>query len=289
MPPKKAATAEAEPKGEEQEPITPEPEEASPIEGEPQEQRGDETPDPLKELTFQQLQEHPRFKEDWEKLTAAQKEERDRAYRDGQSAGAKAYEKEKEKWAAEQQALATFDRLEQKRTSNDPDDLQEFATAMADPKKKEAFDQGQQLRRGPSREQMEAELINVIMGGVDSSLDERLNKHGELTDAEKARIAKDKFKNLGELVNAKVDLLVERGVAAGTKQASEKHDQEVAEAARRDLLDELGIEYSPEEVKGKTPQSDEAKIDAILASPHATAEEKADAFEKKHGYRPRGF
>ncbi|GAG21242.1 unnamed protein product, partial [marine sediment metagenome] len=75
MPPrKKAATAEVEAESQEQEQATPEAEEAaSQAEVETQEQRGEETPDPLAGVTFQQLQEHPQFKEDWESLTRAQK------------------------------------------------------------------------------------------------------------------------------------------------------------------------------------------------------------------------
>lgn len=274
-------TPEAEPKVEEQEPIT-----ASPVEGEPQEQRGEETPEP--EATFQQLLDDPRFKEDWDNLTRAQKEERDTAYREGQSAAGRQLDADKKKWAAEQQALATFDTLEKQRTSDDPDEQQKFAQSMGNVKTKESYDQGLKIRQGPSHEQIEAELISNIMGGVDDSLNERLGKQGELSNDEKARVEKGKFKNLGQLVSAKLDLLVERGTAAGVKEASEKHDKEVADTARQQLLDELGMELPSGEIKGSGTKTDESvKLDRILVDPHATQEQKADAFEKKHGYRPR--
>jgi len=249
---KKAATAEAEPKVEEQEPNQ-EPETASPPEAEPQEQRGDETPDPLAEVTFEQLQEHPRFKEHWENLTRAQKEAQEKAWREGQSAGAKQADQSAREYAAQQEAIKAFETLEQKRNSQDPDDLQEYANAMGDPKKKETYERGRAAKQGPSRDQLEAELIITIMGGVDSSLDERLSKQGELSDVEKARVDKGKFKTLPELTQAKIDLLVERGIAAGVKEASEQHDKEVADTARQELLDELGME-APEGIEGKKPK-----------------------------------
>ena len=283
MPTPEGTTPEVEPKVEEQGPVT-----ASPVEGETQEQRGDETPE-AQEVTFQQLQEDPRYKEDWDNLTRTQKEAREASYREGQSAAGRQLDADKKKWAAEQQALATFDSLEKKWGSEDPSEKEEFGRAMRDPKVKESYELGLKIRQGPSHEQIETELIGTIMGGVDEELNKRLSKQGELSKDEEARVDKGKFKNLGQLVSAKVDLLVERETAAGVKEASEKHDKEVADTARQNLLDELGLEYSPDEIRGRGTKTDEtAKHEGVLAGSHSTGEEKISAFEKKHGYPPRG-
>ena len=253
MPPKKqAATAEPKTEGEEQESTT-DPDETSPPEGETQEQRGDGTPDPLAGFTAEQLREHPLFEEASADLTAAQKEEREKAYREGQSAGAKQADVQTKEYVANKEAAETFDRLEQKRVSQDPDDLQEYANAMGDPRTEEAYKRGKGLRQGPSREQVENELIGVIMGGVDSALDERLAKQGTLSDEEKARVDHGKFKTLGDLTVAKIDLVIERGTDAKVIKENAQKLLDAKDEGRHEAYDEMGLDYPAERIEGTKP------------------------------------
>lgn len=250
----RAATAEPEAEGQEQEPQTPQDDEqASPPEAEAQEQRGDETPHPLAEVTFEQLRQHPRFKADWENLTATQKEERNKAWREGQSAGAKQASEDARRYAADQNAMATYDQLEQKRrlaVQGDMDAQAEFAEAMGHPDKKELYDRGAQLRMGPSREDIEKDIGGRILTSLNVAVDERLSKVGELRDEEKAKIERGNFKTFNDLTMAKIDLLIEREVAAGRMADDAKRVKEAKEEGRREAYDEVGLEYPPDELKG---------------------------------------
>ena len=247
MPKTKATTLDPEPEVQEQPAETP-------AEAEAVEQRGDETPqfpELPEEVTFQHLQQHPKFKEDWDNLTRTQQEERSKAYRDGQAAASKEFDANKRKWGVEQQALAIFDHWERKRLSDDPYETQEFAKAIDRPEVRAAYDQGQAIRRGPSSQDIAERAQFEIMSNVDTHLDEKLSKQGALSDDEKGRIDKAKFKTIGELTAAKVDLAIERGIAAGRKKDDAKSLQEAKEEGRREAYDEAGLEYPGEPVEGR--------------------------------------
>ena len=247
MPKTKATTLDPEPEVQEQPAETP-------AEAEAVEQRGDETPqfpELPEEVTFQHLQQHPKFKEDWDNLTRTQQEERSKAYRDGQAAASKEFDANKRKWGVEQQALATFDHWEAKRRSEDPYETQEFAKAIASPEVEAAYQMGKKLRQGPSSQDIAERAQFEIMSNVDTHLDEKLSKQGALSDDEKGRIDKAKFKTIGELTAAKVDLAIERGIAAGRKKDDAKSLQEAREEGRREAYDEAGLEYPGEPIEGR--------------------------------------
>lgn len=282
-------TPEAEPKVEEQKPI-PETDTASPAEGAPQEQRGEDTP----EVTFQQLRDDPRFKEDWNHLTRAQKDERDTAYQEGQSAGAKQADKKTREFAAQQEAIKAFDDLEEKRLAGeagDPDAGAEYARAMGNPKSREAYARGRAAKQGPGAQEIADRAQFEAMDAVFKPLKQHpLLK--DMTEEEHDAVYegfKGKPAPFTQLIKRYCELIAEKGITAGVKEASEKHDKEVAEGARQKLLDELGMEHSPDTIEGSGSKTDEkAKLDRILLDPHATQEQKDEAFTKKYGYRPRG-
>jgi len=252
----KAATAEHEAKAPEQEQTTPETEEtASPAEGETQEQRGEETPDPLAGATFQQLQEHPHFKEDWESLTAAQKEEREKAYRDGQSAGAKQADEKTREYVAAQEAIKVFDDLEQKRLSQDPDDLQEYANAMGDPKKEEAYKRGRSAKQGPGAEEIATRAIHEAMTEVYQPLKQHLLLK-DMTEEEHKAIRGEfagKPQPLTALIKRYHELIIERGTAAGRKDEDAKQLKDAKDEGRREAYDEMGLKYPADEIEGGKP------------------------------------
>jgi len=290
MPPKKAPTAEPETKGEEQEPVIPEPEPASPAEAEVQGQRGEETPDPLEGVTFQQLQEHPRYKEDWNNLTAAQKEEREKAYRDGQSAGAKQADAQARQWAAQQEAIKAFESLEQKRiagAAGDPDAAAEYANAMGDPKAKETYERGRSAKQGPGAQEIATTAVNEAMSAAFQPLKDHPALKG--MTAEEHQAIHEGFKGQEQpyvkFFHKYCELIIEKGIAAGRMADDDERIQAAKDERERELLDELGIKYSPEEIKGHTGRGPDH--DRVLAGATTTGEEKAAAFEKKHGYRPR--
>jgi len=245
--PKQAATLD--PESEVQEQVTEEV--ASPAEAEVVEQRGDELPELPEGVTFQQLQTHPKFKEDWDNLTRAQKEEREKAYRDGQSAAGKQLDADKRRWGAEQQALATFDHWEAKRLSEDPYENQEYAKAIGSPEVEAAYQMGKKLRQGPSSQEIAERAQFEVMTNVNTHLDERLGKQGALSDEEKGRVDPAAFKTIGELTTAKVDLTIERGIAAGRIKDDAKRLQDAREEGRREAYDEAGLEYPGEPAEGK--------------------------------------
>jgi len=281
--PKQAATLDPEPEVQEQ--VV---EETPPAEVEAVEQRGEEIPELPEGVTFQQLQQHPRFKEDWDNLTRAQKEEREKAYREGQSAAGKQLEADKKRWSVEQQALATFDHWEAKRQSEDPYETQEYAKAIGNPEVEAAYQMGKRLRQGPSSQDIAERAQFEVMTNVNSHLDERLSKQGALSDEEKGRVDPAAFKTIGELTTAKVDLAIERGIAAGRIKDDAKRLQDAREEGRREAYDEVGLEYPGEPVEGKKPKPEklptkdevgkmsidqvrklerEGKLDKILAGP----------------------
>jgi len=263
--PKKAATPKSEVETPEQEPTT---EEASPVEAEAEEQRGEETPDPLAGLTTEQLREHPLFVEASADLTAAQKEAREKAYRDGQSAGAKQADEDARQWAAQQEAIKVFDDLEQKRVSQDPDDLQEYANAMGNPKAKEAYERGRSAKQGPGAEEIATNAVGAAMTEVYQSLkqhpllkDMTEEEHTALREkwhdwaqAEKAQGRDpDPYTKLIGNLN---ELIAERGTAAGRIAEDAKQLKDAKEEGRRDAYDEMGLQYpGPEIEDGGTPPS----------------------------------
>lgn len=253
MPGKKATTLDPEPEVQEQ--VV-----ESPAEAEVVEQRGEETPqfpDLPEEVTFQQLREHPRFKEDWESLTVAQQEERSKAYREGQAAASKEFDANKRKWGAEQQALATFDHWEAKRNSDDPYETQEFAKAIASPEVEAAYQMGKKLRQGPSTQEVAERAIHGAM----DSVYQPLKKHPllkDMTEEEHQALVTSPDKNdpqpFTTLVNKYCELVIERGIAAGRKKDDAKSLQEAREEGRREAYDEAGLEYPGDPIEGKKPE-----------------------------------
>jgi len=219
----------------------------SPVEAEVVEQRGEETPDPLAEITLEQLRQHPRLGEDLSNLT---REEAAKAYREGQSAAGKQLDADKKKWAVEQQALATFDHWERKRKSDDPYENQEFAQAIGNPEVRQAYDQGQTIRRGPSSQEVGERAIHGAM----DSVYQPLKKHPllkDMTEEEHQALVMSPDKNdpqpFTTLVNKYCELVIERGIAAGRTKAL----QDAREEGRREAYDEAGLEYPGEPVEGR--------------------------------------
>ena len=245
--PKEAATLDPEPEVQEQ--VTEEV--VTPAEAEVVEQRGEELPELPEGVTFQHLQQHPRFKEDWETLTRAQKEERDEAYRAGQSAAGKQLDADKKKWGIEQQALSTFDHWEAKRLSDDPYETQEYAKAIGNPEVEAAYQVGKKLRQGPSTEEIKKAGHVEVLNAMNVYLDEVVGKQAPLSDAEKKRLDPVNFPTLGELTAGKVGLAIERGIAAGRIKDDAKRLQEAREEGRREAYDEAGLEYPGEPIEGR--------------------------------------
>lgn len=250
-PTKKAPPAEDETKTQEQE-QDPDDDAASSDEAKAQEQRGDETPDPLDGVTFQQLQEYPRFQEDWENLTAAQKEEREKAYRDGQSAGAKQADEKTREYAARQEVIETFDDLERKRLSQDPDEVQEYANAMGNPKAKEAYERGRSAKQGPGAEEIATNAVGAAMTEVYQPLKQHpLLK--DMTEEEHAALreeVKDQPQPFTTLAKKYCELIIERGTAASRIADDAKQLKDATEQGRRDAYDEMGLNYPGPEIEG---------------------------------------
>jgi hypothetical protein len=252
MPKPKATTLDPEPEVQEQ--VV---EETPPAEAEVVEQRGDETPqfpELPEEVTFQHLQQHPRFKEDWDNLTAAQKEERNEAYRKGQSDGAKEANAKLKEAGEIERAVAAFDHWEAKRNSDDPYETQEFAKAIAKPEVEAAYQMGKRLRQGPSAEQVKKAAHIEVLDAMNTFLDEVVEKQGPLSDAEKKLLDRTNFPTLGELTTRKVELAIERGIAAGLTKDDAKKLQDAREEGHREAYDEIGLEYPGEPVEGKKPE-----------------------------------
>lgn len=255
--PKKAATAEAEPKGEEQEPTT-DPDEASPPEGEAQEQRGDGTPDPLEGFTAEQLRGHPLFEEASADLTAAQEEERKKAYREGQSAGAKQADDDARQWAAQEKAIKTFEDLETKRISGeagDPDAGAEYARAMGDPKAREAYERGRSAKQGPGAQEIADRAEMAAMNAVFQPLKQHpLLK--DMTEEEHEAVFESfrgKPQPFTQLVKRYCELVAEKGAAAGVIKENAQKLLDATEQGRREAYDEMGLQYPAERIEGTKP------------------------------------
>ena len=262
MPKPKTPTLDPEVQPQEQEQVIEQP--ASPAEAEVVEQRGDEIPELPEEVTFQQLREHPRFKGDWENLTAAQQEERNEAYRKGQEAASKEFDANKKKWGAEQQALATYDHWEAKRNSDDPYETQEFAKAIASPEVEAAYQMGKKLRQGPSTQEV---AERAIYGAMDSVY-QPLKKHPllkDMSEEEHQALVTSPDKNdpqpFTTLVNKYCELVIERGIAAGRTKDNAKSLQEAREEGRREAYDEAGLEYPGDPIEGHKPERQPTKAE----------------------------
>jgi hypothetical protein len=197
-------------------------------------------------------------RDDFEAFTRTNWEE---GRRHGQGEATKQLDADKKRWGVEQQALATFDHWEAKRNSEDPYETQEFAKAIASPEVEAAYQMGKKLRQGPSSQEIAERAQFEIMTNVDAHLDERLSKQGALSDEEKGRIDKAKFKTIGELIAAKTDLIADRGIAAGRIKDDAKSLQEAREEGRREAYDEAGLEYPGDPIEGHKPERQPTKAE----------------------------
>jgi len=197
-------------------------------------------------------------RDDFEAFTRTNWEE---GRRHGQGEATKQLDADKKRWGVEQQALATYDHWEAKRLSDDPYENQEYAKAIGSPEVEAAYQQGRNLRRGPSSQEIAERAQFEIMTNVDAHLDERLSKQGALSDEEKGRIDKAKFKTIGELIAAKTDLIADRGIAAGRIKDDAKSLQEAREEGRREAYDEAGLEYPGDPIEGHKPERQPTKAE----------------------------
>jgi hypothetical protein len=244
----------SEPKDKEEPQAEPEPtkEPASP-EPEPQEPPAP-TADPFEGRTFEEVRAalEERYPDDLKTFTH---EEWEKGRRHGQGEGQKQFEAEKKKWAEEQQALATFDRLEQQRRAGeagDPEAAEQYARATGDPRIRQLYDKGQRLRRGPDQREVVANAVGGAMTAVYQGLKNRPELHG-MTEEQHAEI-REQFRRDPEpytkLVSKYCDLIIERGVVEGRTKQDEKTLRDAKEQGRREAFDELGLEYPGEHIEG---------------------------------------
>lgn len=216
---------------------------------------------------LKQLQEHRG--DDFKAFTS---EEWEKGRRQGQGEGTKAFNAEKEKWQAEEQAVRTFDHFARLRDSEDPRDHDEFTKAMRTPKVKGAFDAGEKLRSAPSGEDVEklkidlaADVLSDVFQGIQG-----LPEFKELSDADKASVAFDKFTLAAPRVLAMVKTIIKGGRAGVTTETLAKAKQE----GRKELLDEMGLKQSDVDGgRGAAPKGSLAQLAAARRAGKISDEE----------------
>lgn len=244
---------------------------------------GDDTsqqqqPDPFANVPYEEARKH--FASDFEGELGQREQQ---GFGRGQGEARKEVASLRKKVEGEMADRVTFERLQKMRASDDPDAKEAALRELDDPETLAAYQRGQAAASRPAPE-AEEKLRYEVSDGFLTDLDTHLNDRKELkglSDDEKASLAKEKHPTLAALVDAKIDLAIKRGIASGSTKAL-KEAEDAARDKLRDEYREKGIE-GPEEIEGATVGADE---DAVLAGA-ATGEAKADAFEKKHGYRPK--
>lgn len=171
-----------------------------------------------------------------------------------------------------------FERLEKMRSSDDPEAADNFRREMADPNVSAIYQRGQAAASRPApevTERLRYEAADGFLTKLDTHLNDRKELQG-LSDDEKASLAKEKHPSLAALVDAKIDLSIRRGIAAGSgKVIKEKED--AARDKLRDEYRELGIE-GPEEIEGGTVSADSK---AKLQQRYADGDIETDEYTKR--------
>lgn len=234
-------------------------------------------PDPFADVPYEKVREHfaERFEEE-----AGQREKQ--GFGRGQGEARSEIASIRKQLKAEEADRITYERLERMKASDDPEAKEAYWHERDDPGTDAAYKRGKKAVNQPTPEIMD-EVASGFLTGLDAHLNERKELQ-DLSDEEKAGLAKEKHPTLGKLVDAKIELAIKRGVAAGVTKENAQKILDAKEEARKELLDELGVDQ-PDEIKGSTPVKPDT--DGVLAG-SATGEQKAIAFEKKHGYKPRG-
>lgn len=236
--------------------------------------------DPFAKIPYEQARKHyaDQFAEE-----AGQREQL--GFGRGQGEARKEVAAIRKKVEGEMADRVTFERLRKMRDSSDPDEKEAALRELDDPDTDAAYRRGKVAASRPApeaEEKLKFEISDDFLSGLDSHLNDRKELKG-LSDEEATSLAKEKHPSLAALVDAKIDLAIKRGIAAGSGKVI-KEKEEAARDKLRDEYREKGIE-GPEEIEGAAVGAGE---DATLAG-SATGEQKADAFEKKHGYRPRNI
>jgi len=143
-----------------------------------------------------------------------------------------------------------FTRLERMQASDDPDAADNFRREMADPNTAAIYHRGKEAASRPSPDVVQG-VANDFLTTLNAGLDGRKELQG-LSDEEKASIAPGQHSTLGKLVDAKIDLAIQRGVADGVIKENAQKIQAEREEARTELKDELGLGLS-DEIKGSRP------------------------------------
>ena len=250
-------------------------------EGEGATQQQQPEPDPFADIPYEKVREYyaDRFEEE-----AGQRE--GLGFSRGQGESRKEIAAIRKQDKEEEADRIAFRRLEGMRTSEDPEAADNFRREMADPNTRASYGRGQEaVNRPPPEvaERMRAEVADFFLNKLDAHLNDRKELQG-LSDEEKAGLAKEKHPTFEGFVLAKFDLAVKRGIAAGVSKENTQKLQDAKEEGRREAYDEVGL-GQPDEIKGSKPVKPDT--DGVLAG-FATGEQKATAFEKKHGYKPRG-
>lgn len=174
-----------------------------------------------------------------------------------------------------------FERLEKMRTSEDPEAQDNFRREMADPTTAAIYQRGQEARSRPApevTERLRFEAADGFLTELNTHLDDRKELQG-LSDEEKAGLAKEKHPTLGALVDAKINLAIQRGVAAGVIKENAQKIQDAKDEREKELLDELGLEHAPEGIEGRKPAKPGSA--AELRDQYADGDIETDEYKRK--------
>lgn len=236
-------------------------------------------PDPFLGITDEQVRER------YTHLFQADGEQQwEQGRREGQGAARTEIAAIRKQLKGEEADRITYERLERMKASDDPDAKEAYWRERDNSDTDAAYKRGKETANRPQPEvleKMQQGVANDFLTELDAHLNDCKELKG-LSDEEKESLAKEKHPTLGALVDAKIDLIANVRAAAGTAKVV-KEKEEAAVAKLRDEYREKGIE-GPEEIEGATAGDDES---AVLAG-SATGEQKTDAFERKHGYKPKG-